>query len=329
MPRVKRVFFDGAVYHVYNRLARGERVFASDRQTLAFVELLREVTARDDVSVFAWVVLPNHYHMSLQTGAVPLARTMKTLQWRTSRRVNTETGVAGPLWQGRYQAKLVEDQRYLDRLLAYIHLNPVVAGLAEDPAKYRWSGHRDILGLRKRPIVDVDAVLRLFGTARRSARTAYARAIRGAGDAPWIGEDPGHLPWWRLGRPPRRDEDDPDASGRAKREADSERQRRERPRLDAEAFAESAVAAIGIGIEEIRGRGKGREVSRARELLATLGVERYGLRVKDLAECLSKHPVTVTSWVMRGVRRRSEDPDTEAQLEALDRYLCSQSGPDR
>jgi putative transposase len=247
---------------------------------------------------------------------------MKTLQWQTTRRVNWKMGVFGPLWQGRYLAKLVEDQRYLDQLLAYIHLNPVAAGLAEDLAKYRWSGHRDILGLRKKPIVDVDEVLRLFGKTRRSARAAYARAIRGANDATWIGEAPGHLPWWRLGRPPRKEDVDPETTGKAKRKADLRRQMQERPELEVEVFVEEVAAAIGIGLDDLKGRGKGYEVSRARELLAALGVERYGLRVKDLAEYLDKHPVTVTGWVMRGVRRRAEDPETAARIDALDRGLC-------
>ena len=97
MPRAKRVFIDGAVYHVYNRLARGERVFTSGDMASEFVELLREVTVRDGVMVFAWVVLPNHYHLALQAGVAPLARTMKTLQWTTTRRVNWKTGVFGPL----------------------------------------------------------------------------------------------------------------------------------------------------------------------------------------------------------------------------------------
>ncbi len=326
MPRTKRVFFDGAVYHVYNRLARGERVFTSDDMASEFAELVREVTTRDGVRVFAWAVLPNHYHLALQAGPVPLARTMKTLHWRTTRRVNWEMKVFGPLWQGRYRAKLVEDQQYLDRLLSYIHLNPVVAGLAEDPAKYRWSGHRDILGLRKKPIVDVDEVLRIFGETRRGARAAYRRAIRGTSDATWIGEAPGHLPWWRLGRTPRSDKEDPEVAGKARREADSRRQMRERPELEIGVFVECVAGAIGTDLENLRGRGKGYEVSRARELLATLGVERYDLRVKDLAEYLNKHPVTVTDWVMRGVRRRAEDPETAARIEALDRNLCERFG---
>ena len=199
----------------------------------------------------------------------------------------------------------------------------------EDPAKYRWSGHRDILGLRKKPVVDVDEVLRILGETRRRARAAYVRAVRGAGDEAWFGEDPGHLPWWRLGRPPRRDEEDPETTGKAKRETDSMRRMRDRPAFEVEAFVERVASAIGIEFEVLRDRGKGHEVSRARELLATLAVERYGIRVKDLAEHLNKHPVTVTGWVMRGVRRRAEDPETMAMIEALDGKLCGQSGIER
>ena len=65
------------------------------------------------------------------------------------------------------------------------------------------------------------------------------------------------------------------------------------------------------------------EVVRAREILAATGVERYGLRVKDLAACLDKHPVTATGWVMRGVQRRHRDSATAKQIEAFDEALIS------
>ena len=60
---------------------------------------------------------------------------------------------------------------------------------------------------------------------------------------------------------------------------------------------------------------------RARELLTVLGVERYGLRVKDIAAALAKHPATATDWVVQGVRRRHENPEEAARLEGLDQAL--------
>lgn len=325
MPRPGRIFFDGAVYHVYNRLARGERAFGDEAVARAFVELLREVMSRDEVRVFAWVLMPNHYHLAVQTGGISLDRPMRSLQQRTTRRYNVQQRVFGPLWQGRYRAKLVKDQRYLDQLLVYIHLNPVVCGMVDDPAGYRWSGHRALIGKLKNPVVDVDEVLRLFGKTRRSARSAYARAMRGMREEEWIGERPGALPWWRLGRPPRRELEDPEISGRDQRKEDGDRQDRDRPDLTVEEFLQIGAEILGVEVDELAGRGRSTRVTRARELLAVTGVERYGLRVKDLAEHLKKHPVTATGWVMRGVKRRHEDREASDRIERLDQALISAS----
>jgi len=122
MPRQNRIFVEGGMYHVYNRLGRGERAFDQEMEAAAFVELLRDIVERDGLTVFAWCLLSNHYHLAVRTGVVSLDRPMRSLQQRVTRGVNMRRRVYGPLWQGRYKAKLVKDQRYLDQLLIYIHL---------------------------------------------------------------------------------------------------------------------------------------------------------------------------------------------------------------
>ena len=67
------MFFEGAIYHVYNRAARGEPVLQDGGEAERFVELLREVVERDGLTVFAWCLMSNHYHIALRTGAIPLA----------------------------------------------------------------------------------------------------------------------------------------------------------------------------------------------------------------------------------------------------------------
>jgi hypothetical protein len=51
------VIIEGGLYHVYNRFARGEDVFADPEEVVEFVELLREVKQRDGLTVFAWALL--------------------------------------------------------------------------------------------------------------------------------------------------------------------------------------------------------------------------------------------------------------------------------
>ena len=61
MPRRRRILVEGGLYHLYNRFARGENVFANPEEAVEFVELLREVKHRDGLTVFAWALLSNHF----------------------------------------------------------------------------------------------------------------------------------------------------------------------------------------------------------------------------------------------------------------------------
>ena len=153
--------------------------------------------------------------------------------------------------------------------------------------------------------------------------------MRGARGEKWIGEEPGSLPWWRLGRPPKSEFEDPEDSGTKTRRKDADRQMVERPHLTAEEFLQRGVEILGISLDDLAGRSRSPQIARVRELLAVVGVERYGLLVKDLAHQLNKHHVTTSGWVMRGVKRRHEDQATKNEIDRLDQALISGSSPQR
>lgn len=327
MSRPGRVFVEGAIYHVYNRVTRGEAVFHEEDLAERFVSLLREVMVRDELTVFAWVLMSNHYHLAVRTGPISLDRPMRSLQQRITRCFNARHSVYGPLWQGRYRAKMVEEQRYLDRLVAYIHLNPVSAGVVTDPAEYRWTGHRDLIGRVGKPIVDVDEVLHQFGGTRRTARSRYVRALKGAAEEDWAGERPGGLPWWRLGRPPTGEEQKVPKPDSVKAFVDvlGRSTGLERSAMAVEDFVEQGSRLLGVSVDELAGRGRSPAVVRARVLLATLGVERHGLRVNGLARVIHKSPEAVSRCVSRGGQLRQADAEFKARFNELDQLLAKSS----
>jgi hypothetical protein len=89
---------------------------------------------------------------------------------------------------------LIEDPLQFDHLIACAHLNPAQAGVVDDPAEYVLSGHRELLGKIKDPLIDVDGVLALFGDTARAARRAYVRAMKGVREEEWRGESLGWIP---------------------------------------------------------------------------------------------------------------------------------------
>jgi hypothetical protein len=222
------------------------------------------------------------------------------------------------LWQSRYKAKLVQDQGYFNQLLAYIHLNPVEAEIVDDPAQYWWSGHRELVRKVRDPLIDVDDALMGFGTSLRSARAAYVRTLRGIRETKWLGEAVSRLPWW-LDKDER--EIQPVDSGPYV-DVQGRTTGLERPSFCAKSFYEAVLEEMGVKLQEIAGRGRKPEVVRARELLSVLGVERYGVTVKGLAEVTGRSRATVSTWVRRGAAKRTDEKSFEIELDELDRRIA-------
>lgn len=144
----------------------------------------------------------NHIHLALQVSVEPLSKIMQNLSFRYTRWINKQQQRTGHLFQGRYKAILVDAQSYLLELVRYIHLNPVRAGLVEDPREYRWSGHRAYLGEEPIPWLTTEWVLGQFGKRIAMARRRYGQFIEqglgegyreefhhGAEDARLLGDD--------------------------------------------------------------------------------------------------------------------------------------------
>jgi REP element-mobilizing transposase RayT len=320
MPRRARVFVDGAIYHVYARFGRGARVFAGVDEAKHFLGILNDVKRTDGFTLLAWCLMPTHYHLAVRTGTVSLWRSLRLIQGRFAVGFNRRHRLLGSVWQGRYKARLVISQESFTRLIAYIHLNPVKAGLVRSPGAYRLSGHRELEGRVSEPLLDIDKTLALFGRSRRAGRAAYLRVIRAVGGEAWSLEEPGQLPWWRR----EHDEELVPDSARPKLDAQGASLAPERRRLDVDELLTCVCGELGIPPEQLASPVRDRETVRARQLVAVVGVIRHGVRVKDLAVRLNAFPDTVSRWVTRGTKRQISDQGFARTATKLEQRLSGE-----
>jgi hypothetical protein len=248
---------------------------------------------------------------------------MKTLQQGVTRARNLRNQTFGPLWQGRFKAKEVSKDRDLMRLVAYVHLNPVKAGLVEHPDRYRWGGHQEIIGRRRNPIAAVEEVLLLYGRTRRSALRGYRAAMAAAESEEWSSRGPGALPWWRLGRPTEVERERLRRRKSVKIDELGRSTARWRPKYGALEWLNLACEYLDVEFEDLAGRGRSSEIVKMRELIGMVGIERFGVKVNELADALGKSRDGVSCWMRRGVRRRVTDPVFAAAAERLE-YLASE-----
>jgi len=323
MPRKPRVFVEGGVYHVYSRFGSGEGVFEDPEEALDFLQLLRFVKKRDGWDIFAWVLMSNHYHLAVRSRAVPISRGFHYLQGRFSQRFNRRRGRSGALWQSRYQARLIDEQGYLGRVVLYIHLNPVAGGLVSDPTDHVFGGHREITRRTSNSIVDIDQSLLCFGETERLARRSYGSAIqqgcRELGGTPaaqcseriWLPNDRALAP----------NDSAPyvDVLGRSTGP--------DRHQLNAAEFVRECAAVLDIEVETVVGRTRNLRAVEARRLLLALGRERWAQSTNELAKALARSADTVTYITREGIARRLEDPGFERMYETLDAELISRGPP--
>ena len=152
MARRVRVEYAGALYHIINRGNYRRDVFATAGAATAFETTLGEACERHAWRVHAYMVMANHYHVALETPQPNLVDGMHWLQSTFATRFNRYRAERGHLFQGRYQALLVEDAASLVRVINYIHLNPVRAMIvpAGHAALFPWGSLRRLIE-RPRP----------------------------------------------------------------------------------------------------------------------------------------------------------------------------------
>ena len=158
MARPLRVKYPGAKYHITSRGNGKMTIFHRDSDYKRFLFQLQHALETDGLILYAYVIMPNHFHLFVETPAGNIDAFM--------RRLSTAYGVyhakrnqhVGHCFQGRYKAKLVEGDDYILALTRYIHLNPIKVKAFEEKTveeklshleNFLWSSYRSYVGFEK------------------------------------------------------------------------------------------------------------------------------------------------------------------------------------
>ena len=185
MPRKSRIDAPGALQHIIIRGIEKKKIFLDRFDQENFIKRFGAILTETSTPCLAWVLMPNHSHLLLMTGLVPIATIMRRLLTGYAQAFNRRHNRHGHLFQNRYKSILCQEDPYLLELVRYIHLNPLRARVVktlENLQSYSYSGHAVIMGKIDCQWQDSNYVLSFFGKTKSLSRRNYLQFIaEGAG----------------------------------------------------------------------------------------------------------------------------------------------------
>ncbi|WP_286272261.1 transposase [Thalassotalea hakodatensis] len=143
MARLPRIDLPNIPQHIIQRGNNRQACFYHEKDFKAYLNWLKYYSLKEDVAIHAWVLMTNHVHL-LCTPKKPKAVSfmMQGLGRRYVQYFNYSHQRTGTLWEGRYKSCLVQNSNYLLEVYRYIELNPVRAGMVDNPTDYPWSSYQ-------------------------------------------------------------------------------------------------------------------------------------------------------------------------------------------
>ncbi|MHB9155088.1 MAG: REP-associated tyrosine transposase [Endomicrobiales bacterium] len=321
MPRHKRLEIPGAIYHVITRGIERRRIFCDDHDREEFLRRFSEGLSICGCKCYGWVLMPNHFHLLVQTGTKSLSDLMRKVLTGYALYFNRRHHRRGYLYQNRYKSILCQEEAYLLELVRYIHLNPLRANLVNSIQalnNYPWSGHSVIIGNHKREWQSTDEVLERFGEARRQAIEKYENYIinakemgqredlsggglrRSAGGWEGVMELRRNREYWRgderiLG--------DGDFVNKVLKISEEElvlKQKLKKAGWDIHAVVKRVCELMGVKEDEIKRRSRGNNISKARSVIIYLSHKELGVKGKELSDYFGINKSSVSESIARG-----------------------------
>lgn len=175
VPRKPRHTEPGTVYHLIARFVDREWFIREEEERLCYLRLLGRALEGTDWRSLGYALMSNHIHHALVGGTDDLCGWIRRVHSPFADWLNRKYGRIGNVFV-RGPKQLAVNADGVGQLLAYIHNNPVRAGIVPEARESSWTSHRAYLGLAPvPPWLHVEEGLSLAGFADRNAFDAFTR----------------------------------------------------------------------------------------------------------------------------------------------------------
>ncbi len=189
MPRAKRYFDSGLIWHITHRCHKKEFLLKFARDRKRYIAWLYQAKKRYQTRILNYMVTSNHIHLIVMNSktrkhADVVSKSMQLIAGRTAQEYNQRKERKGAFWEDRYHATLIDTGSYLNQCMVYIDMNMVRAEVVKHPEEWFHCGFYELITKKNRyTILDIQSLLKLFSLQNfeeliKIRRFAVEEAIR-------------------------------------------------------------------------------------------------------------------------------------------------------
>ncbi|WP_273209756.1 transposase [Marinobacter subterrani] len=143
MPRPGRLCPPGVPQHVIQRGNNRQPIFRGRVDYAFYSKLMEQYAEEHGVALHAWALMTNHVHfLATPSAEHSLSNFMQSIGRRYVRYFNRRYDRTGGLWEGRFRSCLIDSENYLLSCQRYIEMNPLKAGMVNNPEDYWWTSYQ-------------------------------------------------------------------------------------------------------------------------------------------------------------------------------------------
>jgi len=150
MARQKRIALENTYYHIINRGVNNEKIFLDSEDRIYFLNLIKKGFDKNLAELITYSLMVTHYHLCAFFNLANISKALHYIEFRYAQYFNKKYNRKGHLFENRFVSIIVQKGEYFDRVIDYIHLNPIKSGMCKDIFDYRWSGLREIFDIENK-----------------------------------------------------------------------------------------------------------------------------------------------------------------------------------
>lgn len=161
LARISRQNLKSLYFHIMVQGINKEYIFLTQEMKEKYKKLLKENIQKSNVKLLSYCIMSNHAHMLMYVqNSQEMSKLMQKINTSFAKFYNRKNNRVGFVFRDRYSIQQILNRQHLYNCLAYIHNNPVKAGIVREPQEYKYSSYKEWLGSRE--IIDQMSGMLIF-----------------------------------------------------------------------------------------------------------------------------------------------------------------------